>query len=98
MTASSSPPNTATRPDDRRVAPCRSGRLADAARKEPTAADRKLGRYRALLEAGTDPATVVGWIREAEIEKIAINLVKVLGQAAPADKVKICKELGLRLD
>ncbi len=98
--------------------------LADAAHKELAAADRKLGQYRALLEAGTDPATVAGWIREVEIEKIAINarlrqlagraimtpevitaivhtlgdLVKVLAQAAPADKMKIYKELGLRLD
>lgn len=97
--------------------------LADAARKELTAADRKLNQYRALLEAGTDPGTVAGWIREVEIEKIAINarlrqlggraimtaeeitaivyalgdLVKVLAQAAPADKMKIYKELGLRL-
>ena len=31
--------------------------LTDAARKELAAADRKLGQYRALLEAGTDPKT-----------------------------------------
>ncbi|MFL6117687.1 MAG: recombinase zinc beta ribbon domain-containing protein [Catenulispora sp.] len=94
--------------------------LADAARKDLAAADRKLGQYRALLEAGTDPATVAGWIREVEIEKIAItarvrqlagraimtaedmtaivhalgDLVKVLAQAAPADKMKIYKEPG----
>jgi hypothetical protein len=30
-------------------------------------------QYRALLEAGTDPATLAGWIREVETEKIAIN-------------------------
>ena len=98
--------------------------LADAARKELAAADRKLDQYRALLEAGTDPATVAGWIREVEVEKIAANarlrklggraimtteeitaivhalgdLVKVLAQATPADKMKIYKELGLRLD
>jgi hypothetical protein len=98
--------------------------LTDAARKELAAADRKLGQYRALLEAGTDPATIAGWIREVEIEKIAISarlrelggraimtaeeitaivyalgdLVKVLTQAVPADKMKIYKELGLRLE
>lgn len=47
--------------------------LADAARKELAAADRKLGQYRALLEAGTDPVTVAGWIREVEVEKIAVT-------------------------
>ena len=98
--------------------------LAAKAHKELAEADRKLGQYRALLEAGTDPATVAGWIREVEIEKIAINarlrelgeratmtteeitalvhalgdLVRVLGEAAPTNKMKIYKELGLRLD
>ena len=47
--------------------------LIDAAHHELAAADRRLGQYRALLEAGTNPATVAGWIREVEVEKNAIN-------------------------
>lgn len=31
--------------------------------------DRKLGRYRELLEAGTDPAVVAGWIRDVQTER-----------------------------
>jgi thiol-disulfide isomerase/thioredoxin len=38
-------------------------RLA-AARRTLAECDEKLGRYRAALEAGTDPAIVAGWIRE----------------------------------
>jgi len=31
--------------------------------------DRKLDRYRALLEAGTDPAVVAGWIEDVQKER-----------------------------
>ena len=31
--------------------------------------DRKLAQYRAALDAGASPATVVGWIAETEAEK-----------------------------
>ena len=31
--------------------------------------DRKLDRYRELLEAGTDPAVVAGWIKDVQAER-----------------------------
>ncbi len=40
-----------------------------AARDKITACNNKLGRYRAALEAGTDPALVQQWIAETQAEK-----------------------------
>lgn len=37
--------------------------------------DRKLGRYRAALDAGANPVTVAGWIAETEAEKASYALV-----------------------
>lgn len=36
--------------------------------------DRKLERYRAALEAGTDPATVAEWIREVQADRALANV------------------------
>lgn len=48
--------------------------------------DRKLAQYRATLDAGGDPATVVGWITETETERARCNAVKRAAppQAAPS--------------
>ena len=79
--------------------------------------------YRTLLDQGTDPAIVAGWIREVEAERIAVqaklrsatgrntmtpqeitaivtalgDIVKVLADAEPEDKIKIYARLGLQL-
>jgi site-specific DNA recombinase len=46
---------------------------ADAEREQLDACNLKLTRYRALLDEGTDPAIVAGWIREVEAERLAIQ-------------------------
>ena len=92
-------------------------------RKQLTGCERKLAQYRALLDEGADAATVAGWMREVETERVAVqaklrsaagqqtmsreeitaivtalgDLVKVLADVDPADKMKIYEQLGLRL-
>lgn len=46
---------------------------ADGIREQLDASNLKLTRYRALLDEGTDPAIVAGWIREVEAERLAIQ-------------------------
>ncbi|MDW6058891.1 hypothetical protein SAZ11_13670 [Streptomyces sp. FXJ1.4098] len=43
----------------------------DAARRAIADSDRRLTHYRAALDAGANPATVVGWISQAEADKAA---------------------------
>jgi site-specific DNA recombinase len=85
--------------------------------------DDRLAKYRAALEAGTDPAIVSGWIAEVAAEraryKIELaraegqtrltrdqiativdhlaSLTKLLGDADPADRTEVYRQLGLRL-
>ncbi len=42
-------------------------------REQLDACNLKLTRYRALLDEGTDPAIVAGWIREVETQRLAIQ-------------------------
>jgi site-specific DNA recombinase len=86
--------------------------------------ERKLAQYRALLDEGTDPALVAGWIREIEVARSHIKaqarttekqaplsaeelaetvralgeIVQVLADADPADKILLYQALGLRLE
>lgn len=50
-----------------------SAALADAHRKQLAECDRKLTQYRALLDQGTDPSIVAGWIRDVETERVALQ-------------------------
>ncbi len=43
----------------------------EAARKRILDCGKKLAKYRAALEAGTDPSVVAGWVREVEAERLA---------------------------
>ncbi|MGH3170680.1 MAG: hypothetical protein ACRDN0_33010 [Trebonia sp.] len=43
--------------------------------REIAECDRKLGQYRAALDAGANPATVAAWIAETEAEKASCALV-----------------------
>jgi site-specific DNA recombinase len=47
---------------------------AQAARRRVTECDTRLARYRAALEAGTDPAVVSAWIAEVQAERLAAEL------------------------
>lgn len=42
-------------------------------RKQLADCERKLAQYRALLDEGADAATVAGWMREVEAERIAVQ-------------------------
>ena len=42
-------------------------------RKQLTHCERKLTQYRALLDEGADAATVAGWMREVETERIGVQ-------------------------
>ena len=89
-----------------------------------TECDRKLAQYRTLLDQGTDPAIVAGWIREVEVERIGAqaklreaagrtamttdeimeivtaigDMIKMLANAQPADKIELYARLGLQLE
>ncbi|AVH23663.1 hypothetical protein [Nocardia cyriacigeorgica] len=41
----------------------------ESARRSLAEDDRKLSRYRAALEAGTDPALVAGWTQQVQRER-----------------------------
>ncbi|MEO8698110.1 MAG: hypothetical protein ABI658_31725 [Acidimicrobiales bacterium] len=45
-----------------------------AARRKLKECDTKLARYRAALEAGTDPSIVSGWIEEVKLERKAAEV------------------------
>ena len=53
-----------------------------AARRRLTECDARLARYRAALEAGTDPAVVSTWIAEVQAERLAaeVELERSTGQ------------------
>ena len=53
-----------------------------AARRRLTECDARLARYRAALEAGTDPAVVSAWIAEVQAERLAaeVQLERSTGQ------------------
>jgi len=55
---------TAAAPPDHDVA------AVDAAHRTMADCDRRLARYRALLEQGTDPSVVASWIAELQAERI----------------------------
>jgi site-specific DNA recombinase len=94
-----------------------------AARQTIEACDIRLKRYRAALEAGTDPSLVQRWISEVQAERTVAetrlrqltnprtltseqiaqlvaelgDMVNVLRNADPADKVDLYRSLGLTL-
>ena len=55
---------------------------AQAARRRLSECDTRLARYRAALEAGTDPAVVSAWIAEVQAERLAaeVELERAAGQ------------------
>jgi len=55
---------------------------AQAARRRVIECDARLARYRAALEAGTDPAVVSAWIAEVQAERLAaeVELDRAAGQ------------------
>ena len=55
---------------------------AQAAERRVAECDTRLARYRAALEAGTDPAAVSAWIAEVQAERLAaeIELGRATGQ------------------
>jgi site-specific DNA recombinase len=97
--------------------------IGSGLRKQLADCERKLKQYRTLLDEGADAATVAGWMREVETERIGVeaklrsvtgqrsmspeeitaivmalgDLVKVLNDADPVDKIRIYEQLGLRL-
>jgi site-specific DNA recombinase len=46
----------------------------EAARRTIVQCDDRLRKYRSLLEAGTEPALVAGWIKESEAERLAAEV------------------------
>jgi hypothetical protein len=46
--------------------------------------DRKLAQYRAALDAGADPASLVGWITETEAEKARLQALDRPAAPRPA--------------
>jgi len=55
---------------------------AQAARRRVAECDTRLARYRAALEAGTDPVVVGNWIAEVQAERLAaeVELDRATGQ------------------
>ena len=47
---------------------------AYAARRRVAECDTRLGRYRAVLQAGTDPVVVSAWIAEVQAERLAVEV------------------------
>jgi hypothetical protein len=64
--------------------------LSAAIRREITAADRKLARHRAALEAGADPAVVAGWIQE--VQSVRFEAQRPLEQIRPAAAPKLDRD------
>src|SRR5438445_1347202 len=52
----------------------------EAARRQLADCDGRLTKYRAALEAGTDPAVIAGWIGEVEAQRLAAQ--RTLADAA----------------
>jgi hypothetical protein len=77
-------PTNLTRTLDELVA-AQSDTIPDPTKERATLADydRKLARYRAALEAGTDPAVVTEWIKQAQAELRAAESLRRLRPTPP---------------
>jgi site-specific DNA recombinase len=62
---------------------------AIAANRQLAECDRKLGRYRAALEAGTDPAVVAEWIKQIQAERAA---AQTRAQLRSVDRPRMSRE------
>ncbi|WP_280460510.1 hypothetical protein [Nocardia carnea] len=67
----------------------------DTARRSLTECDEKLSRYRAALEAGTDPAVVAQWIREVQQQRdLATAQLERVGTKIHPDRKLTREEIG----
>ncbi|MDT0544799.1 MULTISPECIES: hypothetical protein [Streptomyces] len=62
----------------------------EAARRTIVDSDRRLTRYRAILHAGANPATVADWISQAEADKAAAQ--QQLISASTAQRIVLTDE------
>jgi hypothetical protein len=72
--------------------------LAEAARAKIDDANRKLTRYRAVIDAGGDLQEIGTWISEAKAERVRAEAdLRMLHDADQAAKAKVYRKAGVKL-